>query len=466
MAIYNNKFKKDSMKTFKKSNIISALILLLIVGFWYFIYISPYFERESPDIQIPNMSYWNLKYDIPIKINDKSGVKSYKVIAIIENEERVLLDKDGNSENEIKFNLPRPKINLSNGDKIVYKIIARDNSNYNFFLGNKIEKEFELIIDTKLPKVRIIQMSNVITKGGSAAVVFYVSDDAIGDISVTNGYQSFVVFPFHKPNYYVSIIPWYITNPTFKGAIIAKDKAGNTRKFSINFIRYNRNYRTSNLTLKSNFIDGKITELIENENEFEIDKFKSPIEMFKYVNEVIRNKDSDKIDSKILNLDSSLDNITSFKPIENAKIVGLFGDHRIFSFNKMDAGEAYHLGIDLASVKNASIIASNDGLVVMSEELGIYGNTIIIEHGYGIASLYSHLDSRYKKEGDIVKKGEIIGRSGSSGLAFGDHLHFGILVQGRFSISNEWMDSKWLKINIIDVLNNAKEIIERDNAKD
>ncbi|MDE6886162.1 MAG: M23 family metallopeptidase [Helicobacteraceae bacterium] len=448
----------------KKGNIISLLFLVVVIALICFIYFSPHFEREKPNIEVPNMTYYNLKWDIPIKLSDPSGIRSYKVIFIKDDEEKILLDKKVSKQKEVIFNLPLPKINLSDCQNLKYKIIANDGSKNRFFMGNTATKDFELIIDNKLPKVRIVAMSNTISKGGSAMVVFYASDEAISDISISNGEQSFVAFPFYKENYYIGIIPWFIKNPKFSGSIIVRDKAGNVRRSNVNFTRYSRNFRTSNLTLRSSFIDGKIAELIQNENEVKLDSFKTPIDMFKYVNETMRHKDENKISNKILNLENDMNkDFATFNPLDKATIVGLWGDYRRFNYNKEFAGDSYHLGVDLAKIKNSPIVASNDGVVVMSEELGVYGNTIIIEHGYGIATLYSHLSESYKNEGDIVKKDEIIGKSGSSGLAFGDHLHFGVLVQGKPTISNEWMDSKWLKANINDVIANAIKAIEEDN---
>lgn len=454
------------MKIFKKGNISLFVVVLLALALWHFIRTSPSFERTPPQIELPNASYWNLKGDMPIKITDSTGIRNYKVIVSLNNnKKKILLNEHIKAtKKEISFTLPIPKMNIKNGDKLIYKIIARDASKYGFFMGNESQETLELTIDTQLPQVNIIQMSNIIVKGGAAAVVFYANDDAISNISLTNGFQSFVAFPFYKPNYFVGIIPYYITNPSFKGAIIVQDKAGNTRRFSINFMRYNRNYRTSNITLKPAFIDGKIAEIIENENIRTIANFDDEISAFRYVNENIRTKDSKKISNKILNEAMDIYEFTTFKPANNARVVGLFGDYRKFSFNKINAGESYHLGIDLAAVKNMPIIASNDGVVVLSEELGIYGNTIIIEHGYGVASLYSHLSNVFVKEGDTITQGSIIAESGASGLAFGDHLHFSILIQGLPSISNEWMDSKWLKTHINDVLNNAREVIDNNYA--
>lgn len=450
------------IKNFFKGNVVFIIFVLLFVCGWWFITTSPFFERIPPKIDLPNMSQWNLKWDIPIHIRDSSGIKGYKVAFITKDgEEKILVDKKlENTPSEVSFNLPLPKQNITHGDILSYKIEARDNSKNAFFLGNKSQKILNLTIDTQLPKVSIIQMSNIIIKGGAATVVFYAHDDAMSNISITNGFQSFLAFPFYKPNYYIAIIPWYIHNPTFKGAIIAQDKAGNTRRFNINFTRYNRNYRTSALALRQGFIDGKITEIIENENLRTIDSFESEIAKFRYVNENIRAKDSRQIANKILNVNREVAGFEVFKPTNNAKVVGLFGDYRKFSFNRADAGESYHLGIDLAGTKNMPVIASNDGIVTLNEELGIHGNTIIIEHGFGIASLYAHLGESLVKEGDLVKKGDIIAKTGASGLAFGDHLHFSVLVQGLSSISNEWMDSRWLKININDIINSAKGIID------
>lgn len=444
----------------KEGNLLFILVLVICMSIVYFVYSSPYFERESPDIQLSNTSFWNLKWNIPIKIVDQSGIKSYKVSIIEDNKESILINKSGGEQKEINFFLPMPKTNTSNGDKIKYKIQAVDGSKHRFFLGNKTNVEFEITIDKKIPDARIIAMSNKIIKGGSAVVVFFAKDENLANISVSNGYQSFVAFPFLKEHYYVSIIPWSIHNPSFNGSILIQDKARNVKKSNIGFAKYSKAYRTSNLVLKNNFIDRKISELIENENEFPLDSFKSKLSMFKYVNENIRNKDEMLINDKILNISHSLAEVNVFRPLKDAIIVGFYGDYRKYILDKQEAGESFHLGTDLANVKNAQIAASNDGVVVLSESLGVYGNTLTIEHGFGIASLYSHLSETYVSEGDSVKKGDIIGRTGISGFTFGDHLHFSILIQGVSVLTTEWMDSKWLKVNINDVLNDAKEIIE------
>ena len=129
-----------------------------------------------------------------------------------------------------------------------------------------------------------------------------------------------------------------------------------------------------------------------------------------------------------------------------------FADHRTLYYNGQLIGEASHLGIDLASLRNAEIPAANDGKVVFTGELGVYGNLCLIDHGLGVFSLYAHMQNFDVKAGDAVAKGQIIGRTDQTGLAFGDHLHFGIIVGGIEVTPIEWLDPKWVK-NIVDNVN-------------
>ena len=106
------------------------------------------------------------------------------------------------------------------------------------------------------------------------------------------------------------------------------------------------------------------------------------------------------------------------------------------------------MGIDLASTRHAPVEASNSGVVVFTGYLGIYGDTIIIDHGFGLFSLYAHLGMIKVKEGQTVTKGELIGHTDTSGLAGGDHLHFSMLVGGKFVNPREWWDPHWIKDNV------------------
>ena len=83
-------------------------------------------------------------------------------------------------------------------------------------------------------------------------------------------------------------------------------------------------------------------------------------------------------------------------------------------------------------------------VVVFAGYLGIFGNAVVIDHGYGLMSLYAHLSATEVKNGQDVARGDPVGRTGSTGLAGGDHLHFTMLVGGRMVNPVEWWDAHWI----------------------
>jgi len=100
-------------------------------------------------------------------------------------------------------------------------------------------------------------------------------------------------------------------------------------------------------------------------------------------------------------------------------------------------------------VANAPVPAANTGRIVYAAFLGIYGNCVIIDHGLGLQSLYSHLDEISVTMGAQVNRGDIIGKTGTTGLAGGDHLHFGMVIGGLQVSPVEWWDDHWIKDNIL-----------------
>jgi len=134
----------------------------------------------------------------------------------------------------------------------------------------------------------------------------------------------------------------------------------------------------------------------------------------------------------------------TFTRMGRAKAEAVFADHRTYVYGDREIDQQVHLGADLASTRGASITASNTGHVVFAGFLGIYGNCVILDHGMGVQSLYAHLSSVTVEAGDRINRGEIIGRSGDTGLAGGDHLHFSMLVAGRPVNPIEWWDPHWI----------------------
>jgi murein DD-endopeptidase MepM/ murein hydrolase activator NlpD len=122
-----------------------------------------------------------------------------------------------------------------------------------------------------------------------------------------------------------------------------------------------------------------------------------------------------------------------------------FADHRTYVYDGREVDQQTHLGFDLASTARSEVQAANKGTVVLARYFGIYGNSVLIDHGLGLMTLSAHLSAVDVKEGQAVERGAVIGRSGATGLAGGDHLHFTTLVHGLPVNPIEWWDGKWIK---------------------
>jgi len=134
-----------------------------------------------------------------------------------------------------------------------------------------------------------------------------------------------------------------------------------------------------------------------------------------------------------------------FVQLGNSKVEAAFADHRTYIYKGKEVDQQVHLGFDLAVTSRVAIVAANAGTVVNASWLGIYGNCVVIDHGMGVQSLYGHLSSFDVKVGDSVTRGQTIGRSGMTGLAGGDHLHFTMLVNGQMVNPVEWWDPHWIE---------------------
>lgn len=433
----------------------------VVVGLAVFVYFSPLFEREAPKINISQTVYWNLKSPLQLSISDNISLGKYSVELNDGGKITPLSEASANGQKSITLNLMYPKNGMtptSKEAKIVVKV--SDNSFWNFFMPNSTTVETKLICDITPPKVSVISSSYSVSKGGSAVVVFEATDAALKEayIKTSNG-KIFKAQPFVKNGFYVCVIGWGLKEQTFSASVVAADKAGNTASTQIPFYVKDIAYKQSRLELKDDFLNQKITELSSGmkgvQNATGLDKFM-------YVNNTLRGENEKLIAEVTSRIDDNVANgffTEPFLPIKNASVVGSFGDFRSFYIGDKLVSESYHKGIDFASVKEAGIVAPNKGVVVYAGNNGIYGNTVILYHGMGLFTLFSHCSSFAVKVGDIVERGREIAKTGTSGLAFGDHLHFGIIAQGVEVRPVEWLDSNWIRLNVTDVLANAKSII-------
>ncbi|MCR6572856.1 M23 family metallopeptidase [Campylobacter insulaenigrae] len=442
------------------------LVFLILIAIVAFVLNTSWFERDVPNIQTKSeIIYSNLNNPISIEIDDKIPLKNIKVVLFKNNDldGQILVNENvKGSKRNVKFDLKLPKLAYKEKvDSFKLLIEASDNSLWNFFLGNTAYKEIKIIVDTKNPYVEILDNSYQIEQGGVGSVVFKANDENLESVYiVTDKDKIFKATPFVKEGYYAALIAWDAKDENFRAYVVAEDKAGNINKQRIKYYFANRKYRVSNIKLNDNFIDGKIDILAQ--NYAPQDKELNRLEKFKFVNEDLRNSNEElihEITSKVP--DTILNNfkINLFIPLKNGQKVADFADHRFYSYNDQTFSSSYHMGLDIASVKEAPIMSNNAGDVVFAQENGIYGLNIIIYHGFGIYTLYGHCTSINVNVGDKVKAGEVIGTTGTTGLALGDHLHFGVLIQGVEVRPEQWQDAKWIKENIYNILDTSKKKI-------
>ena len=459
MKEFRNKQRRGS------SGIIIAVILILIIGAFGFFYTSPMFERNAPKIDIASNISWNLRAPLKLNLSDDTGIKFVRITLSDGKNSIEILNKlytkiAKNQQLDIKF----PKTGFtSRKKKFTLLISVVDASKWNFFSGNSAKKVVNIKIDRIRPEVYVIANSYKINQGGVATVVFKAKDTNLKDLYIqTNFGKKFYATPFHKKNYYISLLAWPVQIKRFRATIVATDDAGNITKVPIRLFYRDIKYRVSKIKLKDNFLDGKISDLIA-EYKPELNDA-SKIEKFKYINENLRGINEKVIQKNTAATDKKMiDNFyqNRFYPLTNAAKVASFGDHRYYSYDGKQVSEAWHLGIDLASYAEAKIRTKNSGVVVFADSNGIYGNNLIIYHGLGLYTLYGHCSSFLVNKGDVVKAGQVIAKTGTTGLALGDHLHFGVLVQGIEVRPVEWMDRSWMRKNIFDIIKTSKKLIDR-----
>jgi len=452
----------------RKNNSSSILFLIIfggIIGGVVYLYNSAMFERNVPKIEVTQAEYWNLKEPIDISIEDDSGIKWYEVKMISSEGEKVLKQEALlKPEQKLDLKVEYPKMSYGIKDKEIKIIVtAVDSSKWDFFAGNTVSVEKSFIVDKKKPLVSLITNSYGIYKGGSALVIFKAKDENLEDIYVeVNKNKQYKVQPFYKEGYYAALVAWPVVEKKFDARIIVKDKAGNTMRVHIPYYHKAKSYRVSKIKLSNRFLKGKIAELAYDYPETQ--GIEDSIEQFKIINEDVRannEKVIHDITSKVSDKMVSNFSIKPFYPLKNAAKVASFGDHRLYYYKNEKVSESYHLGLDLASVQMGEIKTQNYGMTVYAEENGIYGNLPIIHHGMGLYTIYGHCSSLRVANGDSVKPNDQIANTGKSGYAMGDHLHFGVLVQGVEVRPEEWMDKDWIRLNITEVMKNAKKLIGR-----
>ena len=454
--------------TSKKNGIGSLWIYIVLIVFLIgviFMLFSSIFERSAPKIKVDNEIYWNFQKTINVSIFDNTKIKSYEIV-FVDGDKRIKLDtkvvKEENGVLDLEI-LPPQFDEFYKPKEGSLRIQAFDTSKWNFFKGNETVVNSKIIIDKKSPVANVITNSYLLRQGGSGIVIVEILDDNLKDYYISfNDEELFELFPFHKKNYYISIITWPIDIKEFKRVnVVAVDLAGNKTETKVPYYIKNFKEKVDDIKISDDFINNVSKHVLENSN---MNVPLDPVEIFVKTNKELREinvKTIREVSRKnFANKTNTAFDIKPFIRLPNAATFAKFGERRHYFYNDKKIDEAWHLAMDWASIKRAEITVSNPGKVIFKDYLGIYGDTVIVDHGFGLGSLYAHTSSIKVEVNDEVKVGQHIANTGATGAVFGDHLHFGMLVQGIEVNPNEWLDFGWMKTNVTKTINDAVKVID------
>lgn len=317
------------------------------------------------------------------------------------------------------------------------------------FRGRTATRSQSFTLDTTPPTVAVLTTAHNIIRGGAGLVVYTAS----GDIEKTGVVFAGRYVPGYrqKGDLFACLFPFpYNLEPDrFVPRVSAMDRAGNERTAGINYHIINKPFSTDRINLTPAFLEKTAEEF---KNRF---PGGTPLETFIKANRDLREQNVKALYEYGRKTSPTPLWEGTFLRLPNSAPLGGFAQTRIYLHNGEKVDQQDHLGFDLASTVHAPVPAANNGTVVLAGDLGIYGQCVIIDHGLGLQTLYGHLSRVAVKAGERVEKGQIIGNTGATGMAAGDHLHFGVVVAGQEVSPVEWWDPSWIRNNISDKLVSA-----------
>jgi murein DD-endopeptidase MepM/ murein hydrolase activator NlpD len=431
------------------------LLIILVLLVWFFTII---FEGEKPSIDLKTLpEFLSVSQKFTFKISDmKRGLKKLKVsinqegrsIPIFEKQFPFegLFNRQGVHQYEKEIFIDPSALDLAQG-RTDLDIQVWDYSRRGGGDGNMTLAHHKMIVDTIPPSLRAISRMHNINWGGSCLVIYQTSSDTqesgifVNDLfspgfPIEDGSQKGVYICYFAVPYDSSLAPLIY--------MWAKDGAGNRSKATFyNHIR-KRRFGRDRINITGRFLKRVLPYF----SFYAFDPDKSDIEKYIKINNDLRRENH--LTLVKLNEKTSAKRLWegSWLRLKNAATMAGYARQRHYYYKGKKVDEQVHLGIDLASLANSPVQAANHGRVIFADRLGIYGLTVVLDHGQGISSVYGHLSGINVRLDQDVSRGDTIGFTGQTGLASGDHLHFSIMVNGVFVNPIEWWDSHWIKDNI------------------
>jgi hypothetical protein len=435
--------------------ILMILALLVVAA----VAVATFYTGAEPKVTVkPDLPGIGRRTPIRIRIEDPQRVEKVRVEVVQGTDVKPVQEKELQPKPAWAFGTPPPVEmivdvgretvkGLRAGDAIVRVSVDR--------AGTWLRRPAPVVSEVKLPvrlappSLSILSTFHYLRQGGSEAIVYRVGEGAVKD-GVQAGDWFFPGYPMpsampgadKQQRFAIFGIPYYLSDPT-KIRLVATDEVGN--RAEAGFVdRFDpRPIRTDTIKVDDAFMNKVVPPILSQSPE--IEDRGSLLENYLAINRDLRKKNAQTLKELAVKSERKFLWTEPFLPMMNAAITAAFADRRTYVYNGKDIDQQDHLGFDMASVERDAIRASNRGKVVLARFFGIYGNAVVIDHGYGLMSLYGHLSSIGVQEGQMVERGQELGRSGQTGLAGGDHLHFTMLVHGLPINPVEWWDPHWIR---------------------
>jgi len=385
------------------------------------------------------------KTDLTISAHDRSsGLKEVKVTFSQGDRRKVVLARPfppggGRGETvEIPVTLEPPALGFQEG-KAVLTVEARDRSWRNLFRGRSASLTREVVIDLVPVTLTYQGASHRLRAGGTGALCYRLNKE-VKDSGVLVGGRFYQGFPNPKGSKgnYVALFPVPQEGPAaFRVELVVRPSLGSEVKQAVSLKAKPRRWRRDRMNLSEGFLR-QVAANFPSPNPHDF------LGAYLEVNRNLRRQNHETFQKVCAHSHPQPLWSGAFQRF-SGKRMARFGDRRDYMYQGKMVDHQIHQGEDLASLVHSPVLAGNYGMVVFAEPLGIYGLTVVLDHGLGVFSSYSHLSQIDVKAGDRVPKGAVLGRTGLTGLAGGDHLHFGLNLQGEFVDPLEWWDPHWLK---------------------
>ncbi len=303
-----------------------------------------------------------------------------------------------------------------------------------------------VMVDLTPPSLEILAATRYLHQGGGGLVALRTKGGS--RVGVNIGDRFFPAYPAGAADSGLAValfaLPWDVPVNT-PITLSAQDEAGNGVSRALQVEIRARRFPADTVNLSDEIFASKLPELLPERGAIPPEQF---VQAFLTVNREKR-RQADEIKRQVgARTQPSPIWEGPFLQPRNSKVFSNFAEARSYRYQGQQIDTGLHMGYDLASVKHSPVPAANAGVVVFTGPLTIYGNAVIIDHGLGLQTLYGHLSSIEVKDGERVTKGQELGRTGATGLAVGDHLHYEVLIRGIPVTPIEWWDARWIRDHI------------------